>query len=133
MKPLVSWDAAHPPKVPKPRVPVKKRNAKRGGSRFPKRRDLAYMRWCLEELERGVLCDMCGQRRANARAHVIPRSRGGADRDNIVFSCQGPGSNLCHERSEKRAEAFCAETGVHLFAIARDWTLRYEREKELPF
>jgi 5-methylcytosine-specific restriction endonuclease McrA len=108
----------------------------RRGSLFPRRRDLAYWRWLGEELARGRLCDACGMRRAMARAHLVPRSRGGGDRDNVVLLCDGPGGG-CHRRQEKRTEAFVRETGVDLWAVARAHTERYERDLErlagLPF
>lgn len=96
---------------------VKKRNAKRGGSLFPKRRDPAYMRWCLDQLDRGVVCDMCGQRRANARAHVDPKGNGGFDAGGILLLCDGPG-DTCHRKQEKRTDAVSKEIGKNLRAIA---------------
>jgi hypothetical protein len=78
--------------LPRGETPIKKRNAKRGGSRFPKRRDPAYCAWI-----RTLPCLLVGESPfAGARitcagrvecAHVRTRGAAGDDRGNTVPLC----------------------------------------------
>lgn len=119
-----------PPKRPGKPLRRRSRPKARGGSLFPKRREPRYWKWCGEQVKCGVPCDNCGLYPANSRAHLIPRSLGGDDLWNIAFLCSGPGSCFCHERSEKRADAFVREDdNSDLYAIARAHTARYLAER----
>jgi len=101
------------------RTPVKRK----GGSRFPKRRDRRYMIWLLEQLKLGARCDgECG-RPAEHRAHLIPKGSGGDDRLNVALLC-----GRCHERQEKRVQAYIDETGNDLFWKAARWDNLYTHE-----
>jgi hypothetical protein len=77
--------------LPRGETPIKKRNAKRGGSRFPKRRDPAYCAWIrtLPCLLREVLTadwrPACAGR--VECAHVQSRGAGGDDVANTVPLC----------------------------------------------
>ena len=106
------------------RGPAPKR---KGGSRFPKRRDPEFMAWMLARLLEWLPCDAeCG-RRAKHRSHLYPKGNGGYDRHNVVLLCR-----TCHGRQEKRTKAFIKERGVDLFAKAKGWTERYDAESAVP-
>lgn len=98
----------------------------KGGSRFPKRRDPAYMRWMLERLADGNPCDCgCGIR-ATHRAHLTAKGSGGFDRDNVVLL-----ATACHAQQEKRTARFEVERGLasgFLDGKAQAWTARYDAE-----
>ena len=85
------------------------------------------MAWLLEHLIAGSGCDACANRACH-RAHLIPKSRGGDDRGNVVLLCSD-----CHRRQEKRTEAFIQECRLDLFWKAKFWTRRYDAERGLPF
>ena len=113
------------------RTPTKRRTQikrgpapkRKGGSRFPKRRDPEFMAWMLARLLEWLLCDAeCG-RRAKDRARLDAKGNGGDDRNNVVLLCV-----TCHRRQEKRTGAFIRETGIDLRAKARGWTERYDGE-----
>lgn len=57
------------------------------------------------------------------RAHLRAKGSAGDDLWNVVLLCA-----LCHALQEKRAEAFCAELGVDLFAKAAGHTERFLAE-----
>ncbi len=102
----------------------------RRGSAFPKERDPGYWAWLFRRLARWERCDGCEKNQAIHRAHLIPRSRGGPDRDNIVLLCYD-----CHEHQEKRTEAFEMEMYgfPKLQQRAKWWTKQYDERERLPF
>jgi 5-methylcytosine-specific restriction endonuclease McrA len=95
-----------------------------GGRQFQKRHDPAYWRWLGACVREGAICDGCGVQRAWSRSHLVPRSQGGDDRDNVALLCP-----TCDRLSEKRVAAFERETGVDLHAKARAHTARYEASR----
>jgi len=104
---------------------------RRGGSRFPRRRDPKFMAWMVEQIRRGVWCDACGRQRASARAHLDAKGSGGFDRGNTVLLCDGPEG--CHRLQEKRTAAFCRERGVDLQAQANAWATAYANRTEVSW
>lgn len=108
------------------RTPLRQRGTR--GSAFPHRRNPDYWHWLGLELLARRRCDACGVQYAQDRAHLVPRSRAGNDRENIALLCR-----RCHRLSEKRVERFIQESGVDLYAQARAHTARYEAERGLPF
>lgn len=96
---------------------------RKGGSRFPKRRDPLYMLWLGERLLERPPCDACKQNRATERAHLDAKGSGGYDRLNIALLCAP-----CHHRQEKRTDLFMRETGADLYAAAARWDNLYVAE-----
>ena len=112
---------------------VKKTPLKRRGKRlFPQSpEDKAYWEWFKKQR---YPCDVCGQRLADA-AHLTPRSSGGKDRNNTVYLCRNrmeanSAHKGCHERQEKRTDAFILECNKPLWDIAKRHTRRFDREGE---
>jgi 5-methylcytosine-specific restriction endonuclease McrA len=97
------------------------------GSAFRDRRDPAYMAHLQVMIELGTRCDGCGERLARTRAHGIPRSLGGPDRENVALLC-----HPCDQASEKRWAAWGAEHEVDLFERARMRDRQYEEERLAP-
>lgn len=104
-------------------LPRRARLKRKGGSRYPKRRDAKFMAWMLHQLKAGRVCDGCGSKWARQRAHVQAKGSGGDDRGNVVLLCVS-----CHGDQEKRTAAFCREKGVDLYAKAERWAARYEAQ-----
>jgi hypothetical protein len=105
-------------KPPQRKTRVKARNAKRGGSRFPKRRDPAYCEWV-----RGFACCVraCLTGARMECAHVKSRGAGGGDIGNCVPLC------FSHHDQQHRLgiKTFQATHSVDLAAIARNLGERY--------
>jgi hypothetical protein len=81
------------------------------------------MAWMLEQVEAGRPCDgECG-RLATARCHLDAKGTGGYDLGNVVLLCA-----WCHQASEKRADAYEAETGIPFRAKGRAWAAQYGEE-----
>lgn len=100
----------------KRRTPLKAR----GNSAFPARRHPEFMRWMRAKCKEGPRpCDGCRRWRWLERAHLKSRVSGGNDLGGVCLLCR-----TCHEAQEKRTDAWIAETGVDLWARARE----YERE-----
>jgi hypothetical protein len=95
----------------------------KGGSRYPHRRHPKFMRWMLERLREGQPCDCGCAHWATDRAHLIAKGSGGDDHGNVVLLWRE-----CHGLQEKRTSVFCALRGVNLWAIAKQWAERYDRE-----
>ena len=101
--------------------------------RFKKRRDPHFMVW-MDKLTalvqtrcetHGQNCEYWPYNRA-LRAHLIPRSRGGEDKGNVVFLCRKH-----HDQQEKRTDAFNREHNIDLYARAKRWAERYDNGFEL--
>jgi hypothetical protein len=95
------------------------KNAKRGGHRFPKRRDPAYCAWI-----RTLTCLLAGRANCAGRvecAHVKSRGAGGDDHANTVPLCTR------HHREQHRdgIETFQWVCQFDLAAIAADLAERY--------
>ena len=119
------------------RVRVKAYNAKRKGSKFPKRRDTAYTDWvraqpCIIRRRHGWDWDWdeawrdfhrcCGDVQV---CHIRTRGAGGMDRDNVVPMCA-----LAHDQQHALGiPAFEIRWGVDLKDIAHRLTAQYEAEK----
>ncbi len=101
------------------RLARKTRLKARGGHSFPKRRNPKFMSWILEKCRERRPCDGCQRWRWLERAHLAAKGSGGYDAGNLALLCSS-----CHEASEKRVDAWIAETGVDLYERARE----YERE-----
>ena len=102
------------------RLARNKRLRARGNSAFPHRRHPEFMKWMRAKCEDGPRpCDGCKRWRYLERAHLVAKGSGGYDVGNIALLC-----TACHTTSEKRVDAWIAETGRDLYAIARE----YERE-----
>lgn len=71
------------------RHPIKKR----GGSRFPKRRDYDYQAWIRQKP-----CIICGTSPVDV-AHVKTKGSGGDDMDNVVPLCSGPSGHHAEQHS----------------------------------
>ena len=91
------------------------------GSLFPHRRHPKFMAWMLAKAEAGQACDGCGRWRSLDRAHLVAEGSGGDDLGNVVLL-----DRECHTASEKRVDAWIAETGVDLYEIARNYEHEYE-------
>ena len=130
-----AWNSTLP--APTKRMERKTSLRNRGGRMFPQSpADQAY--WdALGLLVRRLLpCDGCGRWTLLSRCHVLARSKGGRDLDNIALLCGHEWAHTdigsvkvagCHELSEKKPEKFMADTGKDLYAIARERTARHER------
>ena len=100
------------------RTRIKARNAKRKGSRFPKRRDPAYCAW-IRTLPCTADTAWCSGR--IECAHVVSRGAGGDDRGNTVPLC------LRHHREQHSIgiRSFEQSFRFDLAAIAADLAGRY--------
>lgn len=90
----------------------------KGGSRFPKRRNLAYQRWI-----RRHKCLICGRQPVDG-AHVKTKGSGGDDVDNMVPLCREH-----HQKQEGRNKAFNQRYNIDLRAVAKEFGDRW-RERE---
>lgn len=139
--------------LPRGETPIRKRNAKRNGSRFPKRRDPAYCAWIrsLDCVARGT--ESAARRYNNLRlahgqeaivavepwlilfgvrdccgpvecAHVVSRGAGGDDVANTVPLCRA------HHRQQhdKGIETFQRFYTLDLAAVAAELGQRYEMD-----
>lgn len=88
----------------KPKKRVKARNEKRQGSRFPERRNVAYLDWI-----RSLCCVICGMTPVEPD-HVQTRGAGGEDEGNCC--------PLCHEHHMERHA-----TGIRTFQRKYDFDL----------
>jgi hypothetical protein len=107
-------------------APLPKRNAKRGGHRFPKNVDEAYRGWI-----RGFTCAASGFRGCDGSvqaAHVRTRGAGGPDRGNLVPLC-AKHHGLQHEMGIK---SFEKQYDLDLADMARELERQYD-EQELAF
>ena len=113
------------------RQPVKRRNAKRGGTRFPKRRDPAYLDWIREQP--CVVSDMrSGQSNAGERgliqtwvvaAHHPSVGAGGTDYDALPLD-----TRLHDEQHRIGIKSFCAEYNLDWPALTAAHRERYLAE-----
>jgi 5-methylcytosine-specific restriction endonuclease McrA len=87
-------------------------------TRFPRRRDPAFMQFMARQIEAGRPCDNGCGRMAVHRAHLKPRSRGGDDKGNVALCCKS-----CHDHYEKRPAP------PVLLAAAHEWTVKYDAER----
>lgn len=72
---------------PKVRKPMKRYNAKRQGSRFPKRRDRAFIAW-IHEFPCAICVAMGHQQITPTEAeHLVERARGGYDKGDVFPTC----------------------------------------------
>ena len=101
------------------RLSRKTRLKARGGSMYPHKRHPKFMAWMLEKCRERRPCDGCGRWRWLERAHLVAKGSGGNDCGGVSLLCRS-----CHMASEKRVDAWIAETGRDLYTIAR----KYERE-----
>ena len=121
---------------------MKRSYIKRKGGRMFKQseEDKLYWDWFKEERR---ACDVCGRWPASC-AHLLKRSAGGKDRNNLVYLCEDRFDveelpvKGCHSRQEGRTAAFIAElseagTPVNLYAKARDYTERFDRKRKEGF
>ena len=96
----------------------------RGGRMFKQTDDDAkYWNWLAHRMQQLLPCDGCAIHKWLTRAHLVPRSRGGHDCDNIALLCIP-----CHRAQEKRTEKYQAEMGVDLYAIAAAHTAHWRKE-----
>ena len=108
---------------------MRKRNAKRKGSRFPKRRDPAYCAWIRTlhcEAQDGAWIDGCRPcAGAIECAHVVSRGAGGADFGNCVPLCRS------HHRQQHDfgIKTFQRMYGLYLPDIAAALALAYDPEE----
>lgn len=115
-----AWNSTLPaPSKPMSRgKPIRKRNPRTGGKRFPKRRDEAYRDWI-----RTLPCCLtgCVTRSRVECAHVRSRGAGGDDVGNCVPLCRS------HHDWQHRdgIKSFQAHFHVDLAAIAADLATRY--------
>ncbi len=90
----------------------------RGKSMFPGQRQPEFMAWMYWKMKAGPRpCDGCKRWRWTVRAHLDPKGRGAPDEWNVCLLCPS-----CHSASEKRVDAWIAETGIDLWAKAASWT-----------
>ena len=92
----------------------------RGGSMYPHRRHPEFMRWMLDKTTERRPCDGCGRWCWLERAHLVAKGSAGYDCGNVSLLCAP-----CHNSQEKRTDAWIAETGVDLYAIAREYETEY--------
>ena len=98
------------------RSPIKRK----GGSRFPKRRDKKYTDWI-----RGQRCIVKICKKPGEPAHLKTRGSGGYDRKNIVPLCR-----FHHQCQEGKTEAFELEYGLDLQDQADWFDAKYVRHEE---
>ena len=108
----------------------KTRLRNRGGSMFPlTAEDKAQWRWMKPLTESQGPCDCeCGRWGYRQRAHLHAKGSGGHVVNNIVMLIPA-----CHDRQEKRTNAFMAELAVggwivDLYAKARAHTIQWRKE-----
>ncbi len=102
------------------RLSRKTRLKARGGSMYPHKRHPKFMAWMYRKMKESPRpCDGCGRWRWTVRCHLDAKGNGGWDLGNVVLM-----DPTCHDRQEKRTDRFIEETGVDLWARARE----YERE-----
>lgn len=139
-------------------TPVKKVCRKRGGARFPHRRDPEYCRWirtlgCVAGGSAAAAARLADRFRAKGEeppvstevwlilfgvkdcsgpiecAHVVSRGAGGDDRSNTVSLCRTHHRQQ-HDRGIKSFQAIYA---LDLAAIAAELGQRYELREEAPW
>ena len=131
---MTAWNSTLKPSAPpKRKTPLRAR----GGRLFPQSPEDKKYWGALGLLVRRLLpCDGCGRWAILSRAHVLHRSQGGRDRNNIALLCEPEWTHTdigsvkiagCHPLSEKKPEKFMADTGKDLYAIARARTARFDR------
>ena len=92
---------------------------------YPDRRHPEFMAWMLEKAKEGPRpCDGCDRWRTLDRAHLIAEGSAGDDIGNVVLLCR-----ICHDRQEKRTDAFIAETGRDLCARAAGYAAIFLRSR----
>jgi len=103
----------------------------RGGSRFPHRRDPAFMAWMLVQVQNGERCEVdsadcdywpSGQAE---RVHLDAKGSGGDDKGNCCLLC-----HKHHGLQEKRTAWFERRFKINLRARARRWAERYDNGGE---
>lgn len=105
-------------------IPRRTRPKRKGGSRFPSRRDPAYKRWCYEQYDCAIkkLHECWAERDF---AHVFEtQARGAEDFANGVILCRA-----AHREQENRTKAFIATYGVDIEVLAVQMAARYLQER----